>query len=99
VYGAIPVPVLDITVGPGGGLWFRDKSHLVTAEEVQRLLSPEVEAVIIGIGWHSAVRVDPAVREIDAPEILTLPTPDAFTLYNQYKSDGKVVVLIAHSTC
>jgi hypothetical protein len=99
VYGVIPVPFLDVTVGPCGGLWFRDKTHLVTIDEVERLLSPEVEAVIIGIGWHSAVQIDPAVRELVGPVVLSAPTPEAFRLFNQYKSQGRVVVLIAHSTC
>jgi hypothetical protein len=54
VIGAVPVPLLDITAGPRGGLWFRDKSHFVSLE---------------------------------------------FALYNNYRSQGRRVVLLAHSTC
>jgi hypothetical protein len=99
VYGLIPVPNFDITVGPGGGLWFRDKSHLVSYDEVRRLVSPGVEALIIGIGWDSAVRVDPAIRAIDGLEVQILPTPEAFELFNRYRALGRKVVLLAHSTC
>ena len=99
VYGFVPVPVLDITVGPHGGLWFRDKSHFVSIDEVQPLLSPEVEVLVIGIGWHSAVRVDPAVAALEGVEVHILPTPQAYDLFNRYVSEGRRVALLAHSTC
>jgi hypothetical protein len=99
VYGAIPVPTLDITVGSHGGLWFRDKSHYISIEEVEPLLSPDVEALVIGTGWHGAVQVDPAVQGIEGIEVHILPTPAAFDLFNEYVSRGRTVVLIAHSTC
>lgn len=99
VYGFIPVPVLDITVGSNGGLWFRDKSHSLSLEEVRSLLAPEVQVVVIGTGWHEMVKVDPAVRDIEGVEVHILKTPDAFDLFNRCQSEGKQAVLIAHSTC
>jgi len=99
VYGCIPIPILDITVGPSGCLWLRDKSHFIALEEVQALLSPEVEIVVIGIGWNDAVKVDEAIGKLENIQIEILTTPDAFEAYNQYKSEGKKVVLIVHSTC
>ena len=99
VYGLLPVPVLDITVGPHGGLWFRDKSHFISIDEVQPLLSPDVEILVIGVGWHSAVRVDPAIEALEGVEIHVLPTPQACDLFNRYVSAGRRVTLIAHSTC
>lgn len=99
VYGVIPVPSLDITVSPGGFLWFRDKSHFISAEEVEPLLSSDVEVLVIGTGWHGAVSVAPAVQEIDGIEVHILQTPAAFELFNELVSSGKRVALIAHSTC
>ncbi len=93
------MPVLDITVGPHGGLWFRDKSHYISLDEVQPLLSPEVEILIVGIGWQRAVSVDPAVQDIPGIQVYLLPTGAAFDLYNRYRSAGRAVVLVAHSTC
>lgn len=99
VYGLIPVPVLDVTVGPHGGLRFRDKSHYnIALEELNRLLTPEVEVVVIGIGWDSAARVGPAIAALEGPEVHILPPPEAFARYNQAISVGRVAVLIAHST-
>jgi len=99
VYGLVPVPVLDITIGPNGGLWFRDKSHFVSLDEVQRLLTPDVEVLLIGVGWDSAARVDPAIEELRGPEVRVLPTPSAFESFNRCVSERRKVVLIAHSTC
>lgn len=99
VYGIIPVPVLDVTVGSHGGLWFRDKSHYVSIDELRPLLSPDVEVVVIGIGWHSAVDVDPAIRQMEGLEVHLLPTPAAFALFNRCVLEGRPAVLIAHSTC
>ena len=99
VYGAIPVPSLDITVNPGGLLWFRDKSHFISIDEVEPLLSPDIEILVIGTGWHGAVRVDPAVQEIEGIEVHILRTPAAFELFNELVSSGRRVALVAHSTC
>jgi hypothetical protein len=99
VFGFIPVPVLDITVGSHGGLWFRDKSHFVSIEEVRSLMAPEVQVVVIGTGWNGAVTVDSAVRNLEGCEIHVLPTPRAFDLFNRCVSEGTKAVLIAHSTC
>lgn len=99
VYGAIPVPSLDIIVRPGGLLWFRDKSHFISIEEVEPLLSPDVEVLVIGTGWHGAARVDPAVQEFEGIEVHILQTPAAFELFNELVSSGRRVALIAHSTC
>ena len=102
VYGTIPVPSLDVTVGSDGVLWFRDKSHHMSIEEVTALLSPDTEVVVIGTGWHGAVQVDPAVQNIERVDGIVVyiqRTPEAFALFNELKAQGRKVVLIAHSTC
>jgi hypothetical protein len=99
VYGAIPVPLLDITIRPNGLLWFRDKSHFVSINEVQPLLAPGTEALIIGIGWENRVKVDPAIYELAGVKVYALSTPEAFELYNQFRSSGRRVALLAHSSC
>ncbi len=99
VYGLMPVPTLDITVGPRGGLWFRDKSHTISFDEVRSLVSPQVDVLIIGTGWHGAASVDPAVRDLKGIEVHILRTPDAFRLFNDQRAQGRLVVLLAHTTC
>jgi hypothetical protein len=99
VYGAIPIPVLDVTVRPSGALWFRDKSHFVSVNEVRRLLASDVKTVIIGTGWEGRVQVDPAIHELQGVQVHVLRTPDAFDLFNELKSAGHRLVLLAHSSC
>ena len=99
VYGIIPVPALDVTVNRHGLLWFRDKSHRISMKEVQSLISPGVEMVIIGIGWDSQARVDEEVRRIQGCEVRILSTPEAFILFNKCVQEGKKAALLAHSTC
>lgn len=99
VYGLVPAPVLDITVKANGLLWFRDKSHFISLAEVKKLLSPDLDALIIGTGWDGLVQVDPAVRDLPGVEVHIVLTPEAFKLFNQLKVQGKKVALIAHSTC
>ena len=98
VYGIIPVPILDVTIGPHGGLWFRNKSHCMPVQEVQAFLSPDVEVIVIGTGWKSEAVPDAAIRNIPGREVHILPTPDAFKMFNKCVSEGKRVILIAHST-
>ncbi|MAG58505.1 MAG: hypothetical protein CMJ83_19630 [Planctomycetes bacterium] len=98
VYGLIPVPVLDITVDANGVLWFRDKTHLITLQEVTPLIDGSVDVLIVGTGWHEVARVEDAVLKV-VPDVRVLKTPKAFALYNRLVAEGKRVVLIAHSTC
>ncbi|MCA9249192.1 MAG: hypothetical protein KDA42_18850 [Planctomycetales bacterium] len=98
VYGLIPVPVFDITIDRQGLLWFREKSHLATADEIAPLLDESVEVLILGTGWHERMRLDDSVRDLKVKTIV-LPTPQAFQRYNQLRSEGVRVVLLAHSTC
>jgi hypothetical protein len=99
VYGAIPIPFLDITVDPNGLLWFRDKTHFISVNEVRSLLAPDTEALIIGTGWEGRVKVDPAIYELAGVKLHVLRTPEAFDLFNRYVSEGRTVVLLAHSSC
>ena len=100
VFGVLPIPFLDVTVSESGVLWFREKTHQITATEIDRLISKDVEIVIIGNGWHSIAQLDDGVIESHPGiEFHVLPTPDAIALYNSLVAQGRVVVLLAHSTC
>ncbi len=75
------------------------KTHRVTLEEARSVLSAKTEVLIIGAGWDGLVTVDPSVRELQGVRVVILTTPEAFRLYNELKSEGISVALIAHSTC
>ena len=100
VYGAIPVPALDITVNRNGILWFRPKTHQITRQELDAIVGPDVEIVVVGIGWDSIAQLtDDAKRISSRVDLRVLPTPAAFALFNRLKAEGRIVVLLAHSTC
>lgn len=100
VYGAIPVPILDITVNRHGNLWFRAKSHRITRDEIESIISPGVEIVIVGIGWDSIAQLTDDAKLISSSiDLRVLPTPEAFAMYNRLIAEGRSVVLLAHSTC
>jgi hypothetical protein len=68
--------------------------------EIESLLAPGVEVVIIANGWDGAARVEEAALHLsDKVEIRVLATPEAFEEYNNLVAEGKSVVLIAHTTC
>jgi len=99
VWGAVPLPFVDIRVNRDGLLWFRPKTHMITMDEVKRLLSPDIEIVVIGTGWRENAQVELSVRELTECEVRLLPTPDALSEFNRLRSEGRQVVLLAHSTC
>lgn len=99
VYGVIPIPVLDVTVSADGLLWFRDKTHLITLDEVRALLGPEVKVIVIGTGWHELAQVEEGVEKLLGVSVEVLSTADAFSRYNRLKAEGVKVALLAHTTC
>ncbi len=99
VYGIIPVPVLDITVDAAGRLWFRNKTHLITAAEIEQLATDGVEVVVVGIGWQSVAKVEERAFRLPRVSVLALSTPEALEEYARLKASGTKVVLLAHTTC
>lgn len=100
VYGLIPVPALDLTVDQNGVMWFREKSHQINRAELERLMTEEVEILVVGNGWDSVAQLTEEAKDLkNIVDLRILPTPDAIDLFNQLKSEGRVVVLLAHSTC
>lgn len=100
VFGAMPIPFLDITINQHGVLWFRPKTHQISRQELDSLITSEVEIVVVGIGWDSIAQLTDDAKELSTKvDLRVLPTPAAFTLYNKLKAEGRRVVLLAHSTC
>ena len=100
VYGAMPVPLLDLTINQHGILWFRPKTHQITRDELDAIAVPGVEIVIVGNGWDSIAQLTDEAKLLSAKiDLRVMPTPAAFALYNKLKAQGRKVVLLAHSTC
>ncbi len=99
VIGALPIPVLDITVSSSGVLWFRDKNHQITLSEVRPLVDESTEILIIGNGWHGAAKVEEAILDAFGSRVHVLRTGEALRAYNSHRAAGRRVVLLVHTTC
>ncbi|MCA9554429.1 MAG: hypothetical protein KC933_30625, partial [Myxococcales bacterium] len=97
VYGLVPLPLVDLTLGAHGGLHLRPKRHEITAEEVQGLRDDGAELVIIGLGWEERARLDPRLE--GDPTVVALPTGEALEAFEQARAAGKRVALLVHTTC
>ncbi len=99
VWGAVPIPLADLRVGPSGLPWFRDKTHLVTRDEVESLAAEGARVIVIGTGWDGVLRVEEAARDVPGVTLRVLPTPAAFAEYERLRARGEAVALLAHTTC
>ena len=66
--------------------------------EVEDLLEEGVEVLVIGIGYHEMVEIEPKVLSIGIP-VKVLATPKAIEEFNTLKNQGKKVAAIIHTTC
>lgn len=100
VYGAIPIPALDFAIDRYGVLRPRFKSHRIERGEIERLLTADVEIVVVGVGWDSIARLTKEAAALaNKIDLRVHPTPQAFEIYNELRSSGRRVVLLAHTTC
>jgi hypothetical protein len=99
VVGAVPVPLIDFTIGSSGVPGYRTKSHTITRAELEPLIAPGVEHLVIACGWDRVARVDADARAFPGVTVEILATPDAFARYNALRIQGKRVALLAQTTC
>ena len=93
----------DVIISPGGvkADWWRREGHSLCPEDLQGVLGPEIEVVIIGCGAYGALKVPEDTRrwllEL-GKELVSLPTQDACDRYNELAGSGKVIAGL-HLTC
>jgi len=98
VVGMCPVPAFDLTLRADGAVWFRAKSHTITAAEI-RALAEGAERVIVATGWDGQARVEEAALKLEGVKLDVLKTGEAVELYRKLLSEGVRVALLLHSTC
>ncbi len=82
VVGMCPVPAFDLAFRANGAVWFRAKSHAITAAEV-RALAEGAERVIVATGWDGQARVEEAALKLEGVKVEVLKTGDAVELYRE----------------
>lgn len=93
VYSSVPIPYFDMSVDANGFFSLREKSHFVSASEIEKLMK-DADVLMIGIGYNNAVQVE---KNITEAEILN--TKEAISRFNKLKKQKKRVAAIIHSTC
>ncbi len=75
------------------------KTHALTFEQIEWLLTPNLEVVIIALGWEGATSPDSKIREYRGCEVHLLKNREAINLFNRLKQNGRRVAIHYHSTC
>jgi hypothetical protein len=98
-YGACPRPISDFQVRADGGIRNVDKTHQLAFEQIQWLLDPKPDVLIIALGWDGVTTPDRRIQEYDGCELHILKNQEAIELFNRLKRAGKRVAIHYHSTC
>src|SRR5258706_15587294 len=64
VYGGVPRLISDIQVRSDGAVRKVTKTHDLTMENIEWLLKPQPEILIIAIGWDGVTRPDQGIAAI-----------------------------------
>lgn len=93
----------DIIVTPDGVIenWWRKDGHSLCPEDLEGVLGPQFEVVIIGSGASGLLQVPQETRLWLAGRgisFFALPTQAACDRYNELAGSGKVIAAL-HLTC
>ena len=93
----------DVIVTPDGvkEQWWRKEGHSLYPEDLECVLTAEIEVVIIGCGAYGVLKVPEDTRTWLAQkgiDLIALPTPAASKRYNEISESAKVIAGL-HLTC
>lgn len=77
-------------------------SHVLSAEEIEKLLDENPEIIVVGRGQSDMLKVgEDAARLLSTKNIdlIDSPTPEAVEEFNKLKDQGKKLAAIIHVTC
>lgn len=98
-FDACPRPVSDFQVRADGRIRKVPKTHQLSLEQVEWLLDPNPEVLIIALGWDGVTSAEEKIRAHQGCEIHFLKNREAIELFNRMKSSGRKVAIHYHSTC
>lgn len=82
--------------------WKCIKHHTVTLEDINELLEPKPEILVIGTGDSGLVHVEDEMLKLAESEgikVIVKPTGEACEEYNKFLGENKKVCAILHNTC
>ncbi|MCC6680063.1 MAG: hypothetical protein IT445_04080 [Phycisphaeraceae bacterium] len=98
-YNSLPRFVSDFQIRGDGQIRKIDKTHDLSFDQIQWLLDPRPDVLIIAQGWQGLTVPDDRIRTYEGCEIHILTNKKAIDLYNRLKRAGKRVAIHYHSTC
>lgn len=93
----------DVIITPAGVKpdWWRKEGHSLRPEDLEGILGPDIEVVIIGCGASGILTVPEDTRrwlEEQGVRLVALPTREACERYNEMAGSGRVIAGL-HLTC
>jgi hypothetical protein len=98
-YSAWPRPITDLQVRADGKTRTVEKTHELRFADIEWLLTPQPEVLIIALGWDGVTTPDFRIRAYKGSELHLLKNKEAIELYNRLKREGRRVAIHYHSTC
>ena len=99
IYGACPHIISDLQIRADGTTRTVSKTHDLTFEQIEWLLRPQPEVLIIALGWDGVTTPDERIRSFKGCEVRMLKNKEGLELFNRLKASGKRVAIHYHSTC
>ena len=82
--------------------WWREKSHLIDAEDVKRAIEQNPDLIVIGTGESGIAEVSDKTKEKILSEGIGLiieKTEKAIATFNEAQNKGRKVIGLFHLTC
>lgn len=82
--------------------WWREQSHVINIEAVERAVSRNPDEIIIGTGEFGMAKVTEQVKEFiksKGIDLIIRKTRRATEIFNEEIKTGKRVIAILHLTC
>ncbi|MBI3922823.1 MAG: hypothetical protein HY318_15490 [Armatimonadetes bacterium] len=98
-YNSVPRIVTDMQIRCDGKFRKVEKTHDLGYSEIEWLLMPPPEVLILSTGWSAKVVPAENIRETIPCEVHLLPTGKAIEEFNRLKREGRRVAIHLHSTC
>jgi len=81
--------------------WWRKEGHVLHVEDLQEVLNAKPKVLVIGLGAHSRMQIDPEVGpalQAAGIEWIALPTDAACQEFNRKAADQEAAAAL-HLTC
>jgi hypothetical protein len=81
--------------------WWREEGHYLQKKDIEKVITKEIEVIVIGTGESGMMKVAEEVKEwfsTIGKKVIIKPTEEARKLYNKLSNTNKVIGMF-HLTC